>query len=163
MTTETLTDARAGDVERYLVLVRAEMLHLPPDDYLDVLDDVEAHVHAVAEEGGQLEERLGTPKQFVDELLSSTGAPARPPRISLDLDGWIPSQLTELGPDLRRGWWVIRGAAVPLAIFGPGLAAIVFGTIGRLLLLRERSDQLRHTARHPRTADRQYLRVRRIG
>jgi hypothetical protein len=112
MTTEMFTDARAGDVERYLVLVRAEMLHLPPDDYLDVLDDIEAHVHAVAEEGGRLEERLGTPKQFVAELLSSMGAtdaetseqrPARRPRVPLDLDGWIPSQVAELGPDLRRG------------------------------------------------------------
>ena len=140
MTTQVFTDAQAGDVERYLVLVRAEMLHLPPDDYLDVLDDVEAHVHAVAAEGGRLEERLGTPKQFVDELLTSMGttgaekseqrASARQPRAPLDLDGWLPSQLTELGPDLRRGWWVIRGAAVPLALFGTGLAAIVLGTIG---------------------------------
>ena len=91
MTTETVTDSRAGEVERYLALVRAEMLHLPPDDYLDLLDDVEAHVHAVAEEGGRLEERLGTPKQFIDELLSSMGAtdgeedkeraPERPPRV----------------------------------------------------------------------------------
>jgi hypothetical protein len=61
---------------------------------------------------------------------SEEPAPARRPAISLELGGWIPSHLTELGPDLRRGWWVIRGAAIPLALFGPGVAALAFGAIG---------------------------------
>lgn len=147
MTTDFFDDVKTSEAEQYLLLVRAEMLHLPPEDFLDLLDDVEAHVHAVALEGGRLDERLGTPSEFVRELLASAdlghGPVGQPkerrlfpqraqgrPRLNVSFDEWVPPPLQGLGPDLRRGWWVARGAALPLLIFGLSFAGIVVGLVG---------------------------------
>jgi hypothetical protein len=143
MTANLYEDLSTEEADRYLLLVRAELLHLPPEDFLDFLDDVEGHVHAVAAEGGRLEERLGAPSDFVRELLASAEMANQPPRAvqrargrlsvrpaQLDMDEWVPAQLKGLGPDLRRGWWLVRGATIPLLVFGLSFAGLVIGALG---------------------------------
>ena len=143
MTANLYEDLSTDEADRYLLLVRAELLHLPPEDFLDLLDDVEGHVHAVAAEGGRLEERLGSPSEFVRELLASADLANQPPPpiqkvrrrlsarpASVDMDEWVPAQLKGLGPDLRRGWWLVRGATIPLLAFGLSFAGLVIAALG---------------------------------
>ncbi len=76
-----------GTIATYLAQVKAELSDLPPGELEDVLDDVASHLTEVAGEfqqeptEGQLWERLGTPRQYADELRTAAGYPAstRPP------------------------------------------------------------------------------------
>ncbi|GAB2562483.1 DUF1700 domain-containing protein [Kribbella endophytica] len=76
-----------GTIATYLAQVKAELADLPPGELEDVLDDVASHLTEVAGEfeqeptEGQLWERLGTPRQYADELRTAAGYPAstRPP------------------------------------------------------------------------------------
>jgi uncharacterized membrane protein len=70
-----------GAVATYLAQVRAELSDLPPGELEDVLDDVAGHLAEVAGEFEQeptataLQERLGTPRQYADELRTAAGYP----------------------------------------------------------------------------------------
>jgi len=72
-------------VVTYLAGVRAELSDLPPGELEDVLDDVTGHLTEVAAElGGEptataLQGRLGTPRQYADELRTAAGYPPRTP------------------------------------------------------------------------------------
>ncbi|MGW6281445.1 DUF1700 domain-containing protein [Kribbella sp. NPDC055071] len=85
-----------GAVATYLAEVRAELSDLPPGELEDVLDDVSGHLTEVAAEfEGQpttaaLQERLGTPQQYADELRTAAGYPPRPEPVSdaHRKDGW---------------------------------------------------------------------------
>ncbi len=71
-----------GTIATYLVQVKAELADLPPGELEDVLDDVASHLTEVAAEfeqeptEAQLWERLGTPRQYADELRTAAGYPA---------------------------------------------------------------------------------------
>ncbi|GAA1537391.1 DUF1700 domain-containing protein [Kribbella lupini] len=71
-----------GTIATYLAQVKAELADLPPGELEDVLDDVASHLTEVAAEfqqeptEGQLWERLGTPRQYADELRTAAGYPA---------------------------------------------------------------------------------------
>ncbi|MDX6237415.1 MAG: hypothetical protein QOG10_2230, partial [Kribbellaceae bacterium] len=75
----TLTDP----VATYLAQIRAELSDLPPGELEDVLDDVTGHLTDVAAEldgeptAAALENRLGTPRQYTDELRTAAGYPPR--------------------------------------------------------------------------------------
>ncbi|QNE20134.1 hypothetical protein F1D05_22275 [Kribbella qitaiheensis] len=70
-----------GAVATYLAQVRAELSDLPPGELEDVLDDVAGHLSEVAAEFGEeptataLQDRLGTPRQYADELRTAAGYP----------------------------------------------------------------------------------------
>ncbi|MEU8222584.1 hypothetical protein [Kribbella sp. NPDC048915] len=72
-----------GAVASYLTQVRAELSDLPPGELEDVLQDVTDHLSEVAGElgdspsFGDLQNRLGTPRQYADELRTAAGYPAR--------------------------------------------------------------------------------------
>jgi hypothetical protein len=72
-----------GAVAIYLAQVRAELSDLPPGELEDVLDDVSGHLTEVAAEFegeptiAALQERLGTPQQYADELRTAAGYPPR--------------------------------------------------------------------------------------
>jgi uncharacterized membrane protein len=67
----------------YLAQVRAELSDLPPGELEDVLQDVSGHLSEVVSEFGReptisdLQDRLGTPRQYADELRTAAGYPPR--------------------------------------------------------------------------------------
>jgi hypothetical protein len=72
-----------GAVAIYLARVRAELSDLPQGELEDVLEDVSGHLTEVAAEfeaeptTAALQERLGTPRQYADELRTAAGYPPR--------------------------------------------------------------------------------------
>ncbi|WP_165556036.1 HAAS signaling domain-containing protein [Kribbella pittospori] len=72
-----------GAVATYLTQVRAELSDLPAGELEDVLEDVSGHLTEVAGEfdeeptSAALQERLGTPRQYADELRTAAGYPPR--------------------------------------------------------------------------------------
>ncbi len=72
-----------GAVAIYLAEVRAELSDLPPGELEDVLEDVTGHLAEVAAEfeteptTAGLQERLGTPREYADELRNAAGYPPR--------------------------------------------------------------------------------------
>ncbi|WP_405063532.1 hypothetical protein OG474_18305 [Kribbella sp. NBC_01505] len=79
-----------GAVAMYLSQVRAELSDLPPGEFADVLDDVSGHLTEVAAEFdteptiAALHERLGTPRQYADELRTAAGYPPRTTKPPVD-------------------------------------------------------------------------------
>ncbi|HWD80607.1 MAG TPA: hypothetical protein VG497_17050, partial [Kribbella sp.] len=67
----------------YLEQVRAELSDLPPGELEDVLQGVSGHLSEVMSEYGSeptisdLQDRLGTPRQYADELRTAAGYPPR--------------------------------------------------------------------------------------
>ncbi|GLZ34798.1 hypothetical protein Lesp02_69850 [Lentzea sp. NBRC 105346] len=71
--------ARLG-VEGYLAGMRAALADLPPAEVAEIMEDVEAHVSEIAAELGEgetLEQRLGSPEAYAQELRTAAGYPAR--------------------------------------------------------------------------------------
>jgi hypothetical protein len=72
-----------GPVAIYLAQVKAELSDLPPGELAEVLDDVTGHLSEVAAEFAEeptadaLQDRLGTPRQYADELRTAAGYPPR--------------------------------------------------------------------------------------
>jgi hypothetical protein len=72
-----------GAAAIYLAQVRAELSDLPPGELEDVLQDVSGHLTEVVAEFGReptisdLQDRLGTPRQYADELRTAAGYPTR--------------------------------------------------------------------------------------
>ncbi|ONI67506.1 hypothetical protein BWI15_30770 [Kribbella sp. ALI-6-A] len=81
-----------GTIATYLAQVKAELADLPPGELEDVLDDVASHLTEVAAEfeqeptEAQLRERLGTPRQYADELRTAAGYPTSPRPPAQDRD-----------------------------------------------------------------------------
>ena len=102
-----------ADVETYGTRVRAALADLPAADRDELLADLEDHLAEVAAEG-PLEELLGAPEAYAAELRSSAGLPAGAgPRRwqGLSDQPWLRPTLDFL-PELRPGWWVLRGVLV---------------------------------------------------
>lgn len=109
------------EVLPYLAAVRAALADLTPAERDDLLEDLEGHLAEVAvDTGGELAARLGPPEAYAAELRASAGLPPRQGRgVSLRrrLDGLGHRLLALPGgravaaflPDLRPGWWVLRG------------------------------------------------------
>ncbi|MFK4083710.1 DUF1700 domain-containing protein [Kribbella sp. NPDC020789] len=128
-----------GAVAMYLAQVRAELSDLPPGELADVLDDVSGHLTEVAAEFGSesgsgptiaaLHERLGTPRQYADELRTAAGYPPRTVR--------PPADQNPAKKALR--WGLIAALAGPffvmIAVFaGNSSASAFFGFIGFAIL-----------------------------
>ncbi|MFF0338796.1 DUF1700 domain-containing protein [Kribbella sp. NPDC004875] len=104
-----------GAVGIYLAQVRAELSDLPPGELADVLEDVSGHLTEVAAEFGteptvaDLQERLGTPRQYADQLRTAAGYPPRPAPVG------------QTHPD--AGWKALRWGLVSATV-GPFFIAI---------------------------------------
>lgn len=145
MTPETMTEAAA-----YLAEVRTALDDLTPAERDDLLEDLPGHlVEILADAGGPLAVRLGTPQTYAAELRASAGLrprgapPVRPHPLSSaagaladDVSAWgrrlrdaaldLPfgPQVAAFLPELWPGWWVLRGY---LAVAVPAAFGIFFG------------------------------------
>jgi uncharacterized membrane protein len=128
-----------GAVAIYLAQVRAELSDLPPGELEDVLDDVAGHLTEVAGEfereptAQTLQERLGTPRQYADELRTAAGYPPSSGKPS----GAKAAELKAGESALR--WGVIACLAGPffliIALLGTGRDITAgFGFLGLILL-----------------------------
>ena len=104
-----------GAVAIYLAQVRAELSDLPPGELEDVLDDVSGHLTEVAAEfEGEptitaLQERLGTPQQYADELRTAAGYPPRTQPVG--------------AAHLEAGWKALRWGLIAATV-GPFFLAL---------------------------------------
>jgi uncharacterized membrane protein len=124
-----------GAVAMYLSQVRAELSDLPPGELADVLEDVSGHLTEVAAEFeteptiAALHERLGTPRQYADELRTAAGYPPRTTKPPVDQN-----------PGKRALRWGLIAATVGpffivIAVFGGGAEVTAFfGFIGFAIL-----------------------------
>ena len=127
-----------NDVAGYAAKVRAALADLPAADMDALLEDLEQHLSEVMSEGeGSLEERLGPPEQYAQELRAAYTAGHQPDsdrkqtnfsyllekaRTRLDGWAWYRHGLAFL-PSLRPGWWVLRAYLAVLiltALLSPG-------------------------------------------
>jgi len=133
--------------EQYLARVRAALADLPAEEREELLDDLAAHLADVTAETTTagvgapraLEDRLGSPEEYAAELRVSAGfgptpqpepggfaarASRRLSQLSAALEqrpAW--RRFRAFAPQLRPGWWVLRGylAALGLAVSFAGL------------------------------------------
>jgi hypothetical protein len=125
-----------GPVAIYLAEVRAELSDLPPGELEDVLEDVSGHLTEVAAEfeaeptAEALRERLGTPRQYADELRTAAGYPPRTdsPR----------SKNAPAGRSALR-WGIVAATVGPFLVLiglfsGANDEIVFFGLIGLILL-----------------------------
>ncbi|MEV8377095.1 hypothetical protein AB0P21_30420 [Kribbella sp. NPDC056861] len=123
-----------GPVANYLAQVRTELSDLPPGELADVLEDVTGHLSEVSAEFEQeptaeaLQERLGTPRQYADELRTAAGYP--PPTAS-------PKQTT--GAESAVRWGIVAATVGPFFLVvgllnGTG-GLLFFGVFGLAVLL----------------------------
>ncbi len=114
-----------SEVSRYLDAVRALLADLPADEREELLADLAVHLQEVSAETDEpLELTLGPPAAFAAELLASSGqayvlsgrgwgwlsglGPARRAWERVQASAatrWVRALL----PELRPGWWVLRG------------------------------------------------------
>lgn len=133
------TSVAGTEVRRYLEAIRTHLQDLPPDERDELLEDLEEHLLEVAaEEDGTLEQRLGPPATYAEELRISTGLSARgeeglglaerivhsqPVRAAaVALDSPQARALRRFVREVQPGWWVLRGylAVVVPAIITSG-------------------------------------------
>ncbi|MEV6241125.1 hypothetical protein [Lentzea sp. NPDC051838] len=77
-------NTQALGVEYYLAGMRAALDDLPPSEVAEIMEDVSAHVAELATELGEnetLEQRLGSPEQYAQELRQAAGYPPRTERL----------------------------------------------------------------------------------
>ncbi len=143
------------EADTYLARVRAALADLPPVQRDDLLEDLPGHLEeTLAEVGGPLERTLGTPEAYAAELRASLPDRAQEPVVATSrrLDVWLESavragargrerltagvadqpygrQLLAFLPELRPGWWVLRGyllVAVPALVLGASGLGLLF-------------------------------------
>ncbi|TWP51211.1 hypothetical protein FKR81_16480 [Lentzea tibetensis] len=103
--------------EHYLAGMRAALADLPASEVAEIMEDVEAHVTEVAAELGEdetLEQRLGTPEAYAQELRTAAGYPARTEVIAK------PNKLPALSKP-RIAAWLLGGATAFTLIAGTAL------------------------------------------
>jgi hypothetical protein len=131
MTTATID----GEVQAYLAAVAAHLGDLPDTEREELIEDLREHLQEVAAEGeGSLAERLGPASEYAEEFRASAGLPVREGdapafvqrvavRLSRAWPGRVARGFLNAGPvrsvlaflpQLRPGWWVLRGYLVVL-------------------------------------------------
>jgi len=118
-------------VRTYLDAVKAHLDDLPDADRDELLEDLEEHLLEVAaEDDGTLEQRLGPPESYAEELRASAGLPSREQMLArrpaqrvadrlARSTAWravarmnespIPREVHGFLKELGPGWWVLRG------------------------------------------------------
>ena len=122
--------------ETYLAMVREALADLPAAERDDLLEDLPGHLAETLADTGGLKQ-LGTPQAYAAELRSAAGSLAdavagRASRVAAVVaEQPYGRQLLAFLPELRPGWWVLRGyllVAVPAAfglLFGLGVPPFV--------------------------------------
>lgn len=117
--------------EQYAQAVRDALADHP--DREELLEDLDDHLAEIAAETDvPLEERLGPPSAYAEELVAAYGGrPSAGPRprwrIAEQVRSWhaglmryVPYRaFTGFLPELRPGWWVLRGYALGMMLLAP--------------------------------------------
>ena len=127
---------RADDVATYAASVRAALSNLPTDQSEVLLEDLEDHLREIAADaGGPLNERLGPPQQYAEDLRAAYGAAQvttrRQDAALHDLQRALARvtgstwyrQIRAFLPELRPAWWVLRAylaVLILMAAVSPG-------------------------------------------
>jgi hypothetical protein len=115
------TQAPPADIARYAQAVRDALADHP--DREELLEDLDDHLAEIAAESdAPLEERLGPPAAYAEELVAAYGgrpASGQKPRLRLRVrlveaydrlaGNAAYRSFTGFLPELRPGWWVLRG------------------------------------------------------
>lgn len=128
--------SRTRQGQDYLAAVEHELADLAPDDRSALLEDLAAHLEAVAVEADDrnLTVRLGQPAAYAAELRAAAGLPARgasstagAPGLRERVDRIVGSdayqralpalrEVRRLGVELQPAWWVLRGYLLVLVL-----------------------------------------------
>ena len=127
---------QADDVATYAASVRAALSNLPTDQSEVLLEDLEDHLREIAADaGGPLNERLGPPQQYAEDLRAAYGAAQvttrRQDAALHDLQRAVARvtgstwyrQIRAFLPELRPAWWVLRAylaVLILMAAVSPG-------------------------------------------
>jgi hypothetical protein len=122
-----------GPVATYLAQVRAELSDLPPGELADVLEDVTGHLTEVAAEfedeptAAALQDRLGTPRQYADELRTAAGYPPRKAQPKV-----------KSGAETALRWGIVAAVVGPffllVGLLNGSEETVFFGVIGLVAL-----------------------------
>lgn len=121
-----MNSTQTNAVGVYLAEVRSELSDLPPGELEDVLDDVTDHLAEVAAEladstsAQALEDRLGTPRQYADELRTAAGYPPKGP----------PTAAETAGASAALRWGVVAATVGPFFV----VLGILDGTVDSFLV-----------------------------
>ncbi|HUQ58139.1 DUF1700 domain-containing protein [Lentzea sp.] len=77
-------NTQALGVEHYLAGMRAALDDLPPSEVAEIMEDVEAHIAELSTELGEnetVEQRLGSPERYAQELRQAAGYPPKTERL----------------------------------------------------------------------------------
>src|SRR2546421_886467 len=124
-----VSNDQASDVATYAASVRAALSDLPSDQAEILLEDLEDHLREIAAEAeGSLNERLGPPDQYAQELRTAYGAAQGSERrkdpalhdlqravARVKGSAWY-RELRGFLPELRPAWWVLRAYLLVLVL-----------------------------------------------
>lgn len=118
------------EIKSYIAAVEQHLGDIGPEERRDLLDDLEQHLLEVtAESDGSLVDRVGPPDAYAAELRVSAGLQLRDVTLRARLidrvrrslvgrafDSSVVRDVREFLPQLRPGWWVLRGYLAVLAM-----------------------------------------------
>ncbi|WP_439661128.1 DUF1700 domain-containing protein [Lentzea sp. HUAS TT2] len=126
-------NTQALGVEHYLAGMRAALDDLPPNEVAEIMEDVEAHVAELSTELGEdetIEQRLGSPEQYAQELRQAAGYPSRTERLPVTTKGnWLTRpRAAAWGLVVATGVTLLAGAAAlrePAILLLPGVILVL--------------------------------------
>ena len=110
-------NTQALGVEYYLAGMRAALDDLPPNEVAEIMEDVEAHIAELStelQENETIEQRLGSPEQYAQELRQAAGYPPRTERLPVTTkSGWLTRpRAAAWGLVVATGVTLLAGAVV---------------------------------------------------
>jgi len=147
-------NTQALGVEYYLAGMRAALDDLPPGEVAEIMEDVEAHVAELStelEEGETLEQRLGSPDQYAQELRQAAGYPSRTERLPVTTKGkWLSRpRMAAWGLAAATAFTLLAGATSlrePGILVLPGVILLL-----SLALVKDRGPEQRDIMALPET------------
>ena len=126
-------NTQALGVEHYLAGMRAALDDLPPSEVAEIMEDVSAHVAELSTELGEnetLEQRLGPPEQYAQELRQAAGYPPRTERLPVTTKKRLLSRprVAAWGLAVATGVTLLAGTAAlrePAILLLPGVLLVL--------------------------------------
>jgi hypothetical protein len=126
-------NTQALGVEYYLAGMRAVLDDLPPNEVAEIMEDVEAHIAELStelQENETIEQRLGSPEQYAQELRQAAGYPPRTERLPVTTKSrWLTRpRAAAWGLAIATGVTLLAGAAAlrePAILLLPGVILVL--------------------------------------
>ncbi|MEU0879133.1 hypothetical protein ABZ345_11085 [Lentzea sp. NPDC005914] len=126
-------NTQALGVEYYLAGMRAALDDLPPGEVAEIMEDVSAHVAELSTELAEnetLEQRLGSPEQYAQELRQAAGYPPRTERLPVTTKKGLFSRprAAAWGLVIATGITLLAGVAAlrePAVLLLPGVILVL--------------------------------------